>query len=710
MVTYRVHQKQISDRLQVQFIYENSPVFAGTDELSLLVRFKYTGDISNINLGVPLHDPFTGANSLREDNSGRVQVHTSTSAEEQNAEPPKDNDSSSGWFGSRLSSQLSNATRSLFLQNLNSLSEEDEESNGLTIAKKAQEEKRLTLFLGYAQILGHYLINDTIIDYSIFKDLEKSTIIEGKYAGIQGLDAVSQESDNSGGLLSGLSATYNTEMNSSVDSKMVEKMKFIPFYSTNQNIIFSELVFDPETWTATSQHTESVKSFYINCQLPKDLPPTYCTEAVQINYNFILGYQMMEGNNIVSKTVFVPLKIQPFIDNCGRQPVYHLNKARLNTYMEDLTADDVSSHLSSVKSDSFFQSGNILPNGQVTQHQPSRRISFWNLKRKLKKSKSRSSSISTVGSGLEKRRLSSVTSISSVEKLDEKVSEFLDILDSLDQADVNNIIQIQEQFEKKMNETKSFRFNVRENLMQIMADYKYVQRQKLSKKDFDDHLEYDYLLPKEQQTKYIIKQNHGIISTLFLNKGIFKLGDLVSLNISFAECKYKTKGIEVQLLKHQIFHRDEYLKKGNYDEVSSRLDKNILETILYEKVMSAFDATSINMDILIPVEAEPQFKTNFFLSKYYLQVRFIIIDSMGKARNAEAANHAAGNGTVDEEAADAEGKKINCDLRNIFIDTTGSMLFRAKEHLSNANEFYIRIPLVVLPTYEQDFGIVTTKV
>ncbi|GAV28580.1 hypothetical protein PMKS-002051 [Pichia membranifaciens] len=710
MVTYRVHQKQISDRLQVQFIYENSPVFAGTDELSLLVRFKYTGDISSINLGVPLHDPFTGANSLREANSDRVQVHTSTSIEEQKAEAPKDNDSG-GWFGSRLSSQLSNATRSLFLQNLNSLTEEDEDSNGLTGNTKAQEEKKLTLFLGYAQILGHYLINDTIIDYSIFKDLEKSTIIEGKYAGIQGLDAVSHESAHSGGLLSGLSATYNTEMNSSVDSKMVEKMKFIPFYSTNQNIIFSELVFDPETWTASSQHTESVKSFYINCQLPKDLPPTYCTEAVQINYNFILGYQMMEGNNIVSKSVFVPLKIQPFIDNCGRQPVYHLNKARLNTYMEDLTAEDVSNHLSFIKSDSFSQSGNILLNGQVTQNQPSRRISFWNLKKKLKRSKSRSSSISTVGSSLEKRRLSSVTSISNSEEPDEKITEFLDILDSLDQADVNNIIQVQEQFEKKMNETKFFKFNVRENLMQIMADYKYVQRQKLSKKDFDDHLEYDYLLPKEQQTKYIIKQNHGIISTLFLNKGIFKLGDLVNLNISFAECKYKTKGIEVQLLKHQIFHREEYLKKGNYDEVSSRLDKNILETILYEKVISAFDATSINMDVLIPVETEPQFKTNFFISKYYLQVRFIIIDSMEKARNAEeVTNQTAGNETINVEAADAEVKKINCDLRNIFIDTTGSMLFRAKDHLSNANEFYIRIPLVVLPTYEQDFGIVTTKV
>lgn len=708
MVTYRVHQKQLSDRLQVQFIYENFPVFAGTDELSILVRFRYTGDISTINLSVPLHDPFTNTASSGEEGLDHVKVHTST--DEQKTESPQDKESSGGWFGSRLSSQLSNATRSLFLQNLNTLKEENEEDSKLIRNKQSKEEKKLTLFLGYAQILGHYLINDTIIDYSIFKELEKSTIIEGKYAGIQGLDAKIHDTDNGSGLFSGLSATYNTEINSSVDSNMVEHMKFIPFYSTNQNIIFSELVFDPEKWTASSHHTESIKSFYISCQLPKDLPPTYCTEAVQINYNFILGYQMMEGDNIVSKTVFVPLKIQPFIDNCGRQPVYHLGKARLNTYMEDLTVEDVSSHLSSARHDSFSQNGNILLNGQVTQNHPSRRISFWNLKKKIKRSKSRSSSVSTVGSALERIRMSSVTSISSIVNSDEKVTEFLDILDSLDQADVNNIIQVQEQFEKKMNETKSFKFNVRENLMQIMADYKYVQRQKLNKKDFDEHLEYDYLLPKEQQTKYIIKQNHGIISTLFLNKGIFKLGDSINLNISFAGCKYETKGIEVQLLKHQVFYREEYLKKGTYDEVSSRLDKNILETILYEKVMSTFDATSVNMDILVPIEADPQFKTNFFISKYYLQVRFIIIDNGSRGKTSgNADSKAEGNDTVEEED-DATEKKASCDLKNIFIDTTGSMLFRAKDHLTNANEFYIRIPLVVLPTYEQDFGIVTTKV
>lgn len=708
MVTYRVHQRQLSEQLQVEFVYENSPVFAGTDEFSLLIRFRYTGELSNLHLNTQLKDPFVSTNTNgknladSERNEGTQNEFNKDNDSTQNS-----NDSKNGsWFGSRFSSQLSNATRSLFLHNLNSVSEENEDEDENSKLNKSSKNKRLTLFLGYGQILGHYLINDTILDYSIFKDLEKSTIIEGKYAGVSGLDA-KPDSDDGTGMLAGLTTKYNSEINSSVDAQMVDHMKFIPFYSTNQNILFSELVFNPDQWTPATKPSQSVKSFYMNCKLPKDLPPTYSTEAVQINYNFILGYQIMDGNSIMNKTVFVPLKIQPFIDNYGRQPIYNLGKAKLNTFMEDLVVEDVSSHHSLIRNDSSAQNGQLLPNGEIVYNQPSRRISFWNLKRKLAKNNymhSRNSSLSTLGSFSEKRRGISVGTMSNMDDINENVSEFLDILDYLDKTDVNNIIKVQEQFEKKMNETKIFKFNVRENLMQILSDYKYVQRQQLVKND--DTLEYDYLLPKEQQIKYLIKQDHGLISTLFLNKGIFKVGDLINLNLSFEDSRYETKGVEIQLLKHQVFYRDEYLKKGNYDEVSARLDKNTLETILFEKVMSTFGTTTINTNILIPIETEPQFKTNFFHCKYYIQVRFIIINAIEKKKTTDI----TGNNVENEANEESLEKKVLFDMKNIFIDTTGSMLFRARDHLSNANEFYIRIPVVMLPTYEQDFGIVTNKV
>lgn len=703
MVTYRVHQKQLSDTLQAQFIYEHSPVFAGTDDFSLLIRLRYTGNISEKDTQIHLNDPFSASNTAidsenvktySELNNGTGNQHSTVQSIDPRSSNADQHTENSGWFGSRLSSQFSNATRNLFLNSFNGIQKEAEASK---LNDQNSGSQKDTLFLGYGQIFGHYLINDTIIDYSIFKDLQKSTILEGKYAGIHGLNAPTQ--DNEYSLLAGFDDLYNTEITPVNGSNMEKNLQFIPFYSSNQNIIFSELEFDPSSWTDETKHYESVKSFYINCKLPKDLPPTYATEATQINYNFIFGYQLMEGYNIISKTVFVPFKIQPFIDNYGRQPVFHLEKAKLNKYLEDLIIEDVSKHSALIKHNEKNPS-------------QSRRISFWNLKKKLKPVSKHDSSFSTADELGRSQTAFSMTSLSSSLTFDGDISNFLDILGSLDKSDVNNIIEVQEQFEKRMSGIKSYQFNVRENLMQILADYKYVQRQKLHTTDFDDDLDYDYLLPKEQQIKYIIKQNHGIISTITLNKGIFKLGDSVNLNISFNDSKYETTGIEIQLLKHQIFHRKEYLKRGNYDEVSPRLDENILESILYEKVMSTFSTTSINTDIFIPTEAEPQFKTNFFQSRYYVQVRFITIDNnaTGQSTPVEGSVTTDENGTTEQHDVHKPLKRHIYDMKNIFTDTNGSMLFRAKEHLSNANEFYIRVPVVILPTYEQDFGIITAKV
>lgn len=672
MVTYRVHQKQLSDTLQAQFIYENSPVFAGTDDFSILVRLKYTGDRTKTTAEKPkLNDPFKKqGNSEHIQHDKNVKVNTEIKTKQEFR-----------WFSNRFSAQLSNATRSIFLHSLNSPAEWEKS----TLSMKAEKE---TLFLGYCQILGHYSINETIIDYSIFKDVQKSTIIEGKYAGVQGLNAP-LDSDNDGtGILAGLSYLYNTELNSFADSSLAENLKFIPFYSSAQNIIFSELEIDPKELN----HAENdVKSFLITCKLPKELPPTYMTESVQINYNFILGYQTMDGINVQSKTVFVPLKIQPFVIGYGKQPIYHLENAMLNVNLEKFAVKDVSNHPSLFNKTSSTE--NVAAN--------SRRISFWNLKKNTNlKSNDEAHVRSSMCNSV--RSSKSIIDLSSVAKLDDKVLQFMDTLEKLDTADINDIVKVQEEFEKEQNTTKSFKFNVKENLMQLLTGSNYAQKHKSVDTDFDSDLDYDYLLPKEQQNKYIIKQNHTCISTIKLNKAVFKLGDCINMHIDFEQNHYATTGVEFQLLKHQVFKNNEYLKKGAYDEISPRLDQNTLETILFQKMMSTFNTLSINADIFIPTETESQFKTNFFTCRYYIQVRFITVSRIRSSNKSED--------NIENEPSDQITSKssINC-FKNIFVDSNGSMLFRAKERMSNANEFYIRIPIVVLPTYEQDFGILTIK-
>lgn len=710
MVTYRVHQKQISDLLQVQFIFENSPIFAGTNDLSLLIRFKYTGDISKSDAGIQLQDPFAESNingkTNEQDDSSEIKTHTEKVQKNDSSDAAQkdttdgSNNKNESWFGSRLSAQLSNATRNIFLQSLSDVQEEEDHMATETSKLKEKQDSKVSLLLGYGQILGYYSINESIIDYSIFKEMQSSTIIEGKYAGINGLTAPTQnELDNENNVLfNALNSLYNVELNAITESNLSDYLKFIPFYSSNQNIIFGELEFDPEAWKVDEPiENECIKSFYINCRLPKDLPPTHFTEALQINYNFVLGYQIIEGSDIISKTVFVPLKIQPFIDNYGRQPIYHLQYPRLNCHLDDLVIADVSDHPLLIKSSD-------KPSSTST----GKRISFWNIKKHINQNNQYKSRKSSLASSVRSRRKSaySINSISSDYVVDDEIADFLETLGSLDDADVNDIVKIQEQFEKKMNESNSFEFNVRENLIQIMANYKSVQRQKPSR-EYDDEFEYDFVLPKEQQTRFLIKQDNGLISTVSLNRGIFKLGDLINLNLCFENSKYETKGVEIQLLKQQIFYRDEYLKRNNYGDVSSRLtSNNILETVLYEKLLSTFDATSINHDVLIPVEAEPQFKTNFFTVKYYLQIRFIIVDSYNQEKRNQKNTENQEESSTEEET---EFKKEVYDLKNIFIDGTGSILFRATENLTNANEFYVRIPVIILPTYEQDFGLFTTK-
>lgn len=658
MVTHRVYNKQLSDTLHARFTYENSPVSAGSDEFCLLLRLKYTGNNSEVKS--------SGVEKATAESSKRV-------ATEDEAVKTSETQESLSSFSSRFSTQLSNVTRSLFLQTL-----DDSKKN---TSKPEIKQRKESLFLGYCQLLGHYSINENIIDYSAFKDLQKNTIIEGKYAGIHGLVAPSDNSDENDSLLTGLNYLYNSELNSLSNPNIAEKMRFIPFFSSDQSIIFSELEVDPDSMDNSS---EDIASFLITCKLPQYLPPSYMTESVQINYNFVFGYQMMDGMNVKSKTIFVPLKIQPYIDNYSRQPIYHLDQLNLNVKLERFMCQDVSKHPSLTRRPHFDDTVS-----------DSRRVSFWNLKRNSASTDSPQCNLETANKGTH------IESISKNTKLDNDVEHFLKTLENLNKADINDIIKVQEEFEKEQNGLRPLKFSVRENLMQILTDSKFLSKHNVQDSDFDSDTEYEQLLPKEQQAKFIIKQNHDCIATIKLNKGVFKLGDLINMGISFEQEDYATTGVEVQLLKHQILQSD-YIKKGAYDEIPSRLNENVLETILFQKMLNTLNTTSINTDVLIPLETEPQFKTNFFTCKYYIQVRFITTTRRSLAKMAPE--------TTDPESRESlDLKRKNNFFKNIFIDSNGSMLFRAKERMVNANEFYIRIPIVVLSTYEQDFGFITTK-
>lgn len=644
MAVYKVHEQRLGPLLTAEFIYETSPVLAGTDDLSLLVRFKYTGEFK--------------------------EAAKETPAKESELEQKETNDTSSSWFGSRLSSQFSNATRSLFLNGLNAINE-DEEDKSLIVSKQSP---KVEIFLGFSQLLGYYSVNDTVIDFEIFKDLQKSTIIEGKMAGIHGLEVSVGGATESTGVLSSLGALYSSEMSSLDNLDLLNHLHTIPFFSTDQNIIFSSLTFDPSQWTNETYKHEGIKSFYLTAKLPQELPPTFTSDPIQITYNFVFGYQILENNQLVNKTCFIPLKIQPYVDFSGRQNVFHLETTKLNQKLENVKCIDVSNHRSIKKHDSLTKG---------------KRISFWNIKNKnLEDSEFRRPSTATTFESLKKMSISDVKDI----KGTENIEKFMAILEDMQSINVNDIATLQTAFDKQFNDNET-RFNVRENLIQILGDSRNHQYHQQGKDDISNE-QMEHLIPVDIQTKFSVKQNHHLITTLSLNKGVFKVGDSINLNLSFEDAKYYTTGIEVQLLKHQHFYREEYLKLDNYDAVNSILvSNNTLENVLYEGLHSTFHTTNFNTDILIPYETEPQFKTNFFSLKYYVQVKFIMSDVYGLEKR-----------TIENEE---ELPREKFDLKKIFVDYRGSVLYQPVETCGNANEFIVRIPVFVLSNYELDFGKVT---
>ncbi|KAH3665667.1 hypothetical protein OGAPHI_003855 [Ogataea philodendri] len=645
MVTHTVYHQNINENVRVELVYENFPVIAGTDELSFILRFRYIGPLNSNN-------------------------SPAKNSKKQEPDPPTQND---GWFGGRLSSQFSNATRQLFLQQLDSMPENEEEEDLF---------KDISIYLGYVQLFGYYSINDRIIDASIFENLQKSSTFEGKLAGINGLEITFGQHKK--GLLNGLTTLFQSDITTD------ENTHLIPHYSTTQSILFSDLTFKPSQLNNNSTSNKLTRSFYVNMKLPMDLPPSFRSEAVQLNYNVILGYQLVEKDGSFSnKTMFFPLKIQPYIDKFGRQPYFHLERPRLNQRPSALKNVDLNT------------SGSTE---MVTRSV--RRYSEPDVKAKLTKKPSVSILPGTLvrktsALNLEPLRLGLATidlqgkpgELPTSFDLDKEleVKQFLGLLKDLNDNDVMEIVKIQENFEKKYHNPADLEQSPRQNLVNILADQHSVQKHEFTTDD--DVADMEGQVPVQPQTKYIVKQDHLQLANLTLSKDLVKVGDHITVSISFLDRELETKGVEVRLIKKQVLYRDEYLKRYEYNEVYKGLKSdNSMETTVFHKLASTFNTERLDLNLLVPATVEPQFRTNFFQVKYLIQIKFVLLDTFNKIPK------------PDQHENGVSHDRKNFDLVSIFTDYKGSVLYRGVDSISNGFEFTVRLPIVVLPSYENDIA------
>jgi hypothetical protein len=273
MYIHSIHSQHIQRNVRIEVVYEDNPVFAD-EEVSAIIRFRHLGE---------------------------AVVKTQEEAPAEDRKPAEEG--SSGWFGKRLSLQLSNATRSLFLE------ESDKEESGST------QNKPIDLTTGFVQLSGYITYDPHVINHEKIEEFRKKSAISGKIGGLDGLELTKSHGN---GIFDKISGYFNQELDTMADeqdekNKNLETM--VPFFSTPKSLLFSEVNLQPG----------ETQIFYFKCRLPRALPPTYDGRGIKIHYRLIAGASL-DQKLPTPVNVHFPLRISQNFDENGYQPVASLDK------------------------------------------------------------------------------------------------------------------------------------------------------------------------------------------------------------------------------------------------------------------------------------------------------------------------------------------------------------------------------------------------
>ncbi|CAG8455077.1 5928_t:CDS:2 [Scutellospora calospora] len=157
-------------------------------------------------------------------------------------------------------------------------------------------QKYETLLWGFAQIIGQFVVDSSLVKSVEFEPLKTKTM----YRPASGSGA--------GGALGGGTLGIFTP-----NSIHPSNSRSIPVFSTPPSILFCDLHLIPgETRTYTYE-----------TRLPTDLPPSHRGKAIRFNYYLIIGTHR-GGLNQQSHIVQLPFRVFNFVSDDGSRPVYDL--------------------------------------------------------------------------------------------------------------------------------------------------------------------------------------------------------------------------------------------------------------------------------------------------------------------------------------------------------------------------------------------------
>ncbi|GAB7360409.1 hypothetical protein MBLNU230_g8366t1 [Neophaeotheca triangularis] len=166
-----------------------------------------------------------------------------------------------------------------------------------------------TLMMGYAQTMGHFVVDGSLVNSAPFEDVKRKGVQGG--GGVVGVERSKRNSGVFGGFswgnigesIGGLLG--NDENSSMAQMKATVGSKTVPLLSTPQSLLFVDLRLAPG---------ES-RSYAYQFSLPRGLPPSHRGRAIKVSYYLAISIQRPEGQAV--KTVEIPFRVLGSVDSRG---------------------------------------------------------------------------------------------------------------------------------------------------------------------------------------------------------------------------------------------------------------------------------------------------------------------------------------------------------------------------------------------------------
>ncbi|KAF3008618.1 hypothetical protein E8E13_008121 [Curvularia kusanoi] len=172
-----------------------------------------------------------------------------------------------------------------------------------------------SLMMGYAQIMGSFTLDGSLINQAPFEEVKRKGVVGGQGGGgVVGVEKPKRESglfgalgwgnigESLGGLLGPTEPSSIREMRSTASSKTV------PLITTPQSILFVDLKLAPG---------ES-RSYTYSFTLPRGLPPSHKGRSMKVNYHLTIGTQRAGSTRDQQvKQVDVPFRVFGSVNGRG---------------------------------------------------------------------------------------------------------------------------------------------------------------------------------------------------------------------------------------------------------------------------------------------------------------------------------------------------------------------------------------------------------